>query len=133
MGEQGGISAKSAAHHESELAVLRVVEVTDARFRSRAYQSNHTTVIGGQRIVASESRPAVREPLGRTPSIESAAKMKRLWISSGCLFVALAGFVLWYTLASDYGDGVASGVYRFSQDGQISTLILRPATASNNS
>src|SRR5450432_2937366 len=52
--------------------------------------------------------------------------MKRLWILSGCLFVLVVSFVLWYIVASDYGDGVASGTYLFAQDGETSILVLNP-------
>lgn len=48
--------------------------------------------------------------------------MKRLWIP----FALLIGFVLWYTVASDYGDGVTSGTYHLAQNGETSTLILKP-------
>lgn len=52
--------------------------------------------------------------------------MKRLWLLSGCLSVIVVCFVLWYIVASDYGDGVAAGTYHFAQDGQTSTLVLKP-------
>jgi hypothetical protein len=52
--------------------------------------------------------------------------MKRLWILFACLFLLVVCFVAGYSVASDYGDGVASGTYHFSQDGQTSTLILKP-------
>src|ERR1035441_3755854 len=48
--------------------------------------------------------------------------MKRLRI----LFVVLICFVLWYTVASDYGDGVTSGTYHLAQNGETSTLVLKP-------
>ena len=38
----------------------------------------------------------------------------------------VASFVLWYMIAADYGDGVASGTYHFAQDGQTATLVLKP-------
>jgi hypothetical protein len=47
--------------------------------------------------------------------------MKRLWI----LFVPVA-FLLWWSIASDYGDGVVSGAYHLAQNGETSTLILGP-------
>jgi hypothetical protein len=34
--------------------------------------------------------------------------------------------VLWYSVASDYGDGVVSGTYRLAQNGETSTLVLKP-------
>jgi hypothetical protein len=46
-------------------------------------------------------------------------------ILSGCLFVLVVFFVLWYVVF-DYSDGVASGTYHFAQDGQTSTLVLKP-------
>jgi hypothetical protein len=51
--------------------------------------------------------------------------MKRLWILSGCLFVLVVCFVLWYSVASDYGDGVASGTYHLAENGETSTLVLK--------
>jgi hypothetical protein len=51
--------------------------------------------------------------------------MKRLGILSGC-FVLVVCCVLWYIVASDYGDGVASGTYHFAEDGETSTLVLKP-------
>jgi hypothetical protein len=35
-------------------------------------------------------------------------------------------FVLWYVIAADYSDGVASGRYRLAQNGETSTLFLNP-------
>src|ERR1700761_2223094 len=52
--------------------------------------------------------------------------MKRLWILSGCLFLLVVCFVLWYSVASDYGDGVASGTYYLAEKGETSTLVLKP-------
>ncbi len=52
--------------------------------------------------------------------------MKRLWILSGCLFLLVACFVLWYSVASDYGDGVASGTFYLAENGETSTLVLKP-------
>jgi len=37
----------------------------------------------------------------------------------------VAFFVFWYVV-SDYSDGVASGSYHLAQDGQTSTLVLKP-------
>jgi hypothetical protein len=34
-------------------------------------------------------------------------------------------FVLWYSVASDYSDNVASGTYHLADDGETSTLILK--------
>jgi hypothetical protein len=48
--------------------------------------------------------------------------MKRLWI----LFVPVICFVLWYTVASNYGDGVTSGTYNLAQNGETSILVLKP-------
>jgi len=47
--------------------------------------------------------------------------MKRLWIFS----LLVVCFVLWYSVASDYGDGVASGTYHLAENGEISTLTLK--------
>ena len=57
--------------------------------------------------------------------------MKRLWILSGCLFLLLVCFVLWYSVASDYGDGVASGTYYLAHNGEASTLVLKPDHSFN--
>ena len=51
--------------------------------------------------------------------------MKVLRILSGCLLVVVAFFVLWYFIF-DYSDGVASGTYHFTHDGQTSSLVLKP-------
>jgi hypothetical protein len=42
------------------------------------------------------------------------------------LFTLLFCFLLWYGVAADYSDGVASGRYRLAQDGETSTLLLNP-------
>jgi hypothetical protein len=42
------------------------------------------------------------------------------------LFVLLICFVLWYSVAADYGNGVTSGTYHLSQNGETSTLVLKP-------
>jgi hypothetical protein len=55
-------------------------------------------------------------------SVKSAFAMKRLRI----LFVVLICFVLWYTVASDYGDGVTSGTYHLARNGETSILVLKP-------
>jgi hypothetical protein len=52
--------------------------------------------------------------------------MKRLWILGGCLLLLVVCFALWYMVAADYGDGVASGTYHFAQDDETSTLVLKP-------
>jgi hypothetical protein len=52
--------------------------------------------------------------------------MKRLLILCGSLVVLAVGFALWYMIASDYGDGVASGTYHFAENGETSTLVLKP-------
>ena len=46
--------------------------------------------------------------------------------ATGAVVFLLALFVLWYTVASDYGDGVTSGTYHLSQNGETSTLVLKP-------
>jgi len=35
-------------------------------------------------------------------------------------------FVLWYAVVSDYGDSVTSGTYHLAQNGETSTLVLKP-------
>jgi len=52
--------------------------------------------------------------------------MKRLWVLSCCLLVLVVCFVFWYSVASDYGDGVASGTYHLAENGETSTLVLKP-------
>lgn len=52
--------------------------------------------------------------------------MKRLWVVFCCLLVLVVCFVLWYSVASDYGDGVASGTYHLAENGETSTLVLKP-------
>jgi hypothetical protein len=47
--------------------------------------------------------------------------MKRLWI----LFLLVVCFVVWYSVASDYGDAVASGTYHLAENGETSTLVLK--------
>ena len=42
------------------------------------------------------------------------------------LIVSIAIFCCWVAIASDYGDSVAAGTYRFSQGGVISELVLKP-------
>jgi hypothetical protein len=39
------------------------------------------------------------------------------------LFIALFA---WYVVASDYGDGITSGTYGLNQNGDVSTLLLKP-------
>jgi hypothetical protein len=51
--------------------------------------------------------------------------MKYLLIFCGCLFVLAVSSALWYEIA-DYGDGVTSGTYRFAENGETSTLVLKP-------
>jgi hypothetical protein len=48
------------------------------------------------------------------------------FVTGGCLVVLVVSFVLWYVVASDYGDGVASGIYQFAENGESSTLVLKP-------
>jgi hypothetical protein len=52
--------------------------------------------------------------------------MKRLWILGSCLFLLVVCSALWYMVAADYGDGVASGTYHFANDDETSTLVLKP-------
>jgi hypothetical protein len=47
--------------------------------------------------------------------------MKRLWIP----FLLVVCFVVWYSVASDYSDGVASGTYHLAENGETSTLVLK--------
>jgi hypothetical protein len=52
--------------------------------------------------------------------------MKRLLILGACLVVLVVSVVLWYGVVSDYGVGVASGTYEFAENGESSTLVLKP-------
>jgi len=51
--------------------------------------------------------------------------MKLLRVLFGCGLVLVVFFVMWYVV-SDYSEGVASGTYRFAQDGQTAVLVLTP-------
>jgi hypothetical protein len=44
----------------------------------------------------------------------------------GVVILSWLCFGLWYSAASDYGDGVSSGTYYLAQDGETCTLILKP-------
>lgn len=44
----------------------------------------------------------------------------------GVAIICWLCFGLWYSVASDYGDGVVSGAYYLAQNGETSTLILKP-------
>ena len=50
-----------------------------------------------------------------------ALRMKRLSV----IVAIVISFVLWYSVAADYGDGVTSGTYHLNQNDQKSTLVLR--------
>jgi hypothetical protein len=41
------------------------------------------------------------------------------------VFVLLGLCLLWYIIASDYSDAVASGTYHLTQGGETSTLVLK--------
>jgi hypothetical protein len=51
--------------------------------------------------------------------------IKRSWTFFGCVFLLAGLVVLWYSIATDYDDSVAEGIYDFAQDAQSSTLRLR--------
>jgi hypothetical protein len=51
--------------------------------------------------------------------------MKRAARVLGVFGLLVFCFVLWYTIASDYGDGVTSGTYYLAQNGESSTLTLK--------
>jgi hypothetical protein len=46
--------------------------------------------------------------------------------AAGTVLLLVTLFVLWYVIASDYSDGIASGTYHLSQNGETSTLIIKP-------
>lgn len=52
--------------------------------------------------------------------------MKNLARAGGIFLLICVCFVFWYAVAADYGDGVVSGTYHLSQDGETSTLVLKP-------
>jgi hypothetical protein len=52
--------------------------------------------------------------------------MKNLARASGVLLLIYLCFLFWFMVASDYGDSVVSGTYHLSQNGETSTLVLRP-------
>jgi len=43
-----------------------------------------------------------------------------------CLVLCYLAFAIWYVVASDYSDSAVSGIYRLAQDGETSTLVLKP-------
>ena len=43
----------------------------------------------------------------------------------GWVFLVFAAFSVWYMVAADYGYGAVSGTYKFRQDGETSTLVLK--------
>jgi len=51
--------------------------------------------------------------------------MKNAVRAAGVAILLVLGFVLWYSMASNYGDGVVSGAYSLAQNGEVSTLILK--------
>ncbi len=52
--------------------------------------------------------------------------MKTFATASGIAVFLILCFVLWYVVASDYGDGVISGTYELSLNGEKSSLELKP-------
>lgn len=52
--------------------------------------------------------------------------MKKLARVGGAFLLICLCFVSWYWVASDYSDGVVSGTYHFSQNGETSTLVIKP-------
>jgi hypothetical protein len=52
--------------------------------------------------------------------------MKKWLTAISITVVVLSCLLAWAVVAMDYGDSVAIGVYRFSRDGESSTLTLRP-------
>lgn len=52
--------------------------------------------------------------------------MKNLARAGGVFLLICLCFVFWYVVAVDYGDGVVSGTYHLSQNGETSTLVLKP-------
>lgn len=52
--------------------------------------------------------------------------MKTFGTVSGAIVLFILGFVLWYSVAADYGDSVTSGTYDLSRSGETSTLVLKP-------
>jgi hypothetical protein len=44
----------------------------------------------------------------------------------GALVVLWFCFGLWYVIATDYGDNVVSGTYCLAQNGEVSTLVVKP-------
>jgi hypothetical protein len=52
--------------------------------------------------------------------------MKKSVRTVGGLLLGLLCIGLWWTVASDYGESVAVGRYRFGRNGETSTLVLNP-------
>jgi hypothetical protein len=44
----------------------------------------------------------------------------------GVVILSWLCFGIWFAIASDYSDGVVSGTYHLAQNGETSTLILKP-------
>lgn len=52
--------------------------------------------------------------------------MRKLVLIGGVVVLLFICFVLWATVAMDYGDGVAVGIYSLAENGDTSTLVLKP-------
>lgn len=52
--------------------------------------------------------------------------LKRTIYTVGSIFLALALFCLWYSVAANYDYDALAGTYTFNGDGESSTLILKP-------
>jgi hypothetical protein len=51
--------------------------------------------------------------------------MKNAVRVAGVVILLVLGVVVWYSMASNYGEGVVSGAYNLAQNGEVSTLILK--------
>ena len=52
--------------------------------------------------------------------------MRKLALLGGVVVLLFICFVLWATVAMDYGDSVAVGTYSLAENGETSTLVLKP-------
>jgi|SRR5580658_8334519 hypothetical protein len=52
--------------------------------------------------------------------------MNALWKASSGVLVTILLFCIWYSIAANFGYEAVSGTYTLRQNGEASTLILRP-------
>ena len=52
--------------------------------------------------------------------------MKKIISVASVFFLLVICFAVWFMIASDYGDSVVSGTYRFNHGSETSILVLKP-------